>query len=111
MYLSPFQSSGRSALLAAASSGSIAVVRSILQKGGDVNKADKNNITPVHMACKNGHFDILKLLASYGADLATVDVIGNTAIHYAAEGGFAECCRFLGQRGKGISFLMYFQIS
>ncbi|XP_072031520.1 ankyrin repeat and EF-hand domain-containing protein 1-like [Amphiura filiformis] len=92
-------STGRSALHAAATSGSIAVVRTILQKGGDVNQADKNNITAVHLACKHGHFDILRLLASYGADLAAIDVIGNTAIHYAAEGGFADCCKFLGQRG------------
>ena len=107
VFFIPFlQTSKRSALFSAASSGSVDVVRAILQKGGEVNAQDKNNITAVHMASKNGHFEILKLLASYGADLAAIDVIGNTAIHYAAEGGFTDICKFLGQRGKNITGMM-----
>ncbi|XP_071963707.1 ankyrin repeat and EF-hand domain-containing protein 1-like [Antedon mediterranea] len=93
------KNSGRTALMAAASSGSIPVVKQILQKGGHVNAVDKDKCTAAHLAAKKGHFDILKVLSSFNADLGTVDVIGNTPIHFAAAGGFANCCKFLSQRG------------
>ncbi|XP_041468862.1 ankyrin repeat and EF-hand domain-containing protein 1-like [Lytechinus variegatus] len=92
-------STGRTALNAAAGSGSVEVVKNILTKGGDVNTPDKNMLTPTHRASMRGHFEVLQVLASYGADFGCVDVILNTPVHYAAEGGHALCCRYLAQRG------------
>ncbi|XP_033103431.1 ankyrin repeat and EF-hand domain-containing protein 1-like [Anneissia japonica] len=93
------KNSGRTALMAAASSGSIPVIRQMLLKGAQVNAVDKDKRTATHLAAKKGHFEVLKLLSAFNADLGGVDVIGNTPIHLAAEGGFANCCKFLSQRG------------
>jgi hypothetical protein len=34
----------------------------LIRKGADVNKANSHGLTPVHLACKNGHLEILELL-------------------------------------------------
>ncbi|XP_070577178.1 ankyrin repeat and EF-hand domain-containing protein 1-like [Ptychodera flava] len=89
----------QTSLIAAASSGSVTVVRAILQAGGDVNAIDREKITASHLAAGGGHFDVLKILATFAADFNVQSVVGNTPVHHAAKGGHAMCCKFLGQRG------------
>ncbi|KAE8600901.1 hypothetical protein XENTR_v10013447 [Xenopus tropicalis] len=90
---------GRTALMEAAREGALEVVRSILEKGGDVNAIDNERNHAVHFAAKGGFFEVLKVLSAYKADMGIIAMDGNTALHHAASGGFSECCRFLGQRG------------
>ncbi|XP_077998571.1 ankyrin repeat and EF-hand domain-containing protein 1-like [Glandiceps talaboti] len=89
----------RTALIAAAESGSVTVVRAIVEAGGDVNAIDREKITAAHLASGGGHFEVLKILAAYGADFNVLTVIGNTPIHHSAKSGHAMCCKYLGQRG------------
>ncbi|KAK3092597.1 hypothetical protein FSP39_004820 [Pinctada imbricata] len=51
--------SGRTCLMAAASSGSVKVVRAILEAGGDVNALDIRHNHASHFAALNGHFEVL----------------------------------------------------
>ncbi|XP_073409939.1 ankyrin repeat and EF-hand domain-containing protein 1 [Dendrobates tinctorius] len=90
---------GRTALMEASREGALEVVRSILQKGGDVNAIDNQRYHAVHFAAKGGFFEILKVLSAYKGDMGIIAMDGNTALHHAATGGFADCCKFLGQRG------------
>ncbi|KAG8443867.1 hypothetical protein GDO86_009164, partial [Hymenochirus boettgeri] len=90
---------GRSALMEASREGALDVVRTILEKGGDVNAFDNERYHAVHFAAKGGFLEVLKVLSAYKADMGIIAMDGNTALHHAASAGFAECCRFLGQRG------------
>ncbi|XP_053315171.1 ankyrin repeat and EF-hand domain-containing protein 1, partial [Spea bombifrons] len=90
---------GRTALMEASREGALEVVRSILEKGGDVNLFDKQRYHAVHFAAKGGFLEILKVLSAYKADIGIIAMDGNNALHHAASGGFADCCKFLGQRG------------
>ena len=53
-----FQKSGKTALMAAAQSGSVKVVRAILQNGCDPNVLDLRHNHAAHFAASNGHFEV-----------------------------------------------------
>ncbi|CAH1262016.1 ANKEF1 [Branchiostoma lanceolatum] len=90
---------GTTPLMEAAGAGSAAVVRCILQKGGDVNAVDRKGHHAAHRAATGGFFDVLKVMAAFGANFNQVASDGNTPIHYAARGGHDSSCKFLAQRG------------
>ncbi|XP_064621436.1 ankyrin repeat and EF-hand domain-containing protein 1-like isoform X2 [Lineus longissimus] len=92
------EATGRTPLMVASQSGSVIVVRAILERGGDVNALDRKGAHAAHYAAKGGFFDVLCCLAGHGANFDQVDDKGNTPIHFAAD-GHALCCRFMGQRG------------
>ncbi|XP_017331642.1 ankyrin repeat and EF-hand domain-containing protein 1 isoform X2 [Ictalurus punctatus] len=93
------QVTGRTALMEAARAGSVALVRHILQRGGNPNTADKQQQNATQLAAAGGFFQVLRVLSAYQADFSAVCVEGNSALHLSAAGGHTECCRFLAQRG------------
>ncbi|XP_066447918.1 ankyrin repeat domain-containing protein 26 isoform X2 [Eleutherodactylus coqui] len=56
----------------AASSGDVSKVRQLLHKQ-DINQVDKENRTPLHLACANGHLDVVKLLVESKAKVNACD--------------------------------------
>ncbi|XP_027015733.2 ankyrin repeat and EF-hand domain-containing protein 1-like [Tachysurus fulvidraco] len=90
---------GCTALMAAVTAGSVALVKAILQKGVDPNKVNKNGLNSVHIAAAKGYIEMLIFLSAYSADFSITADLGHTALHAAAAAGHAECCRFLFQRG------------
>jgi ankyrin repeat protein len=45
------------------------LMKLLLEKGCDVNAADRNGATPLYMACQYGRLDMVKVLMGYGADI------------------------------------------
>ena len=87
--------------MAACASGSVRVVRAILEGSGDIDVVMlKCKVHAAHEAARGGFLDVLMVLATYGANFDQYDEKGNTPIHYAARGGHAMCCKYLSQRGK-----------
>ncbi|GAB1609604.1 ankyrin repeat and EF-hand domain-containing protein 1-like [Argonauta hians] len=86
-------------LMAAAKSGSVKVVKSILEKGGNPNAMNWKRLRAAHFAAERGHIDVLAMLAGFGADFDWCDVEACTALHSAARFNNYLCCRFLAQRG------------
>ena len=84
----------------AAASGSVAVCRAILQKGGNPNVLDKHKLAPAHEAAYGGHFEVLTVLSAYGAHFDVYDLRENNPIHIAAFSNAGPCCRYLATRGK-----------
>lgn len=54
----------------------------LLEKGADVNVADNEGKTPLHMVSAYGYIDLIKLFLEKGADLEAVDMYGNNAADY-----------------------------
>ncbi|CAL8312840.1 unnamed protein product [Boreogadus saida] len=92
------QSTGVSPLMLAAQTGSIQLVRALLQRGGLPGARDAQNQTAVHYAARGGFFEVIQVLCAYGADVGVVSVAGRSALHDAAAVGHAHCCKFLAQR-------------
>jgi pectate lyase len=53
----------------AARFGALAKVRSLIEKGNDINEKDASGKTPLHYAVGNGHKDVAELLIAKGADV------------------------------------------
>ena len=94
------QKSNRTAVMAAAGSGSAKVVKALLQRGAEVNAIiTRSKIHAAHLAARSGALDVLQILSAYGANFDQADDKLNTPIHYAAMAGHGPCCRYLAQRG------------
>jgi len=92
--------------MAACASGSVKVVRAILEGGGDIDVVMlKSKVHAAHEAAQGGYLEVLMVLAAFGANFDQYDEKGNTPIHYAARNGHAMCCKYLSQRGK-LKFLL-----
>jgi ankyrin repeat protein len=81
-------SSGRTGLIEAAWNGFAEIVKYLLERGADLNIADKSGFTPLMRAVEGGHQSIAALLIEKGADVnCRGRVRGTTALMLAAEGG------------------------
>jgi ankyrin repeat protein len=83
-------------LIEAAGSGDLAAVRSALSQGADVNEAEGDGLTALHVAAEQGHAEIVELLLARGASASPTTRIGSyTPLHLAAMGGHAEVAEVL----------------
>ena len=71
----------------AAKSGDINAVRTLLDKGADVNEKDGVGGTPLFWAVREGHTELAKLLIERGADVNKRDNAGWGPLFWAAWGG------------------------
>jgi len=83
----------------ATKAGDLAGVQAELDKGVDVNKKDKAEMTPLHPAAANGHKEIAELLIAAGADVNAKDRWGMTPLHWAARKGHKEVAELLITKG------------
>ncbi|XP_060908571.1 ankyrin repeat and EF-hand domain-containing protein 1a isoform X1 [Labrus mixtus] len=93
------QATGVTALMGAAKSGSLQLVRAILKIGGNPNALDRQRLAAVHYAAMGGFLEVIQVLSAYSADMGVINLDDCTALHYAAASGNANCCKFLAQRG------------
>jgi hypothetical protein len=87
-------------LLAAARKGDAAVVKSLLDKGADVNAKSPYGSTPLFFACDRGHVEVAKLLIERGADVNVKDTFyGATALTWASMKGRVDMIKLLLDKG------------
>lgn len=97
---------GETALHQAADNNHMAVIKSLLAHGADIEARDADGMTPLALAARFGNMVTLQLLLDSGADIETTDNTGRTLLRMAAArspkwpGGGAEIVAFL--IGKGL---------
>ncbi len=75
------------ALLDAAKRGDVAAVKAALKEGADVNAAQGDGLTALHLAAQEGNLEITKLLLGAKANVEAKTKIGDyTPLHLAASG-------------------------
>lgn len=78
---------GRSALLAATETlgVNVEVCKILLAAGADVNLADDQDRTPLHLAAEDGPLDLVKIYVDAGADMSAGDQYGFTPLELATD--------------------------
>jgi cytohesin len=78
-------------------------VKTLVGAGTDVNKADNQGITPLHLASKYASPEVVKFLIEQRADIFALDSNQNSALHYASEGEFTQNIILLVSAGADIN--------
>lgn len=82
----------------AAVTGDIDEVARLISQGEDVTAVDSALLTPLHMACQQGHLEVSRVLLAAGAPVDARDSYGNTPLWravFAFQGGDPELIRLL----------------
>ena len=93
---------GQTLLHIAAKNGYYEIAELLIDKGADVNKADKDGRTPLFVAAEAGYAEIVELLANNGADINKVDVYKYTPLNAAAESGREDVVEYLIDQGADL---------
>ncbi|EJF64724.1 ankyrin, partial [Dichomitus squalens LYAD-421 SS1] len=94
---------GRTPLHWAASSGSVDIVRFLIDQKADVNRGDSGGWTPLHIASSGGFDDVVRELLGAGAEVNRTNDKGITPLHYAASKSRIEIGKLLIARGADIN--------
>jgi len=89
---------GRISLHQAAVAGRVDEVARLIADGEDAAATDKALLTPLHMACQQGHLEVARVLLAAGAPVDARDSYGNTPLGkavFAFQGGEPELIRLL----------------
>jgi ankyrin repeat protein len=78
-------------------------VKVLLDGGADINLADRNGSTPLHVACFIGGLASVKELVKRGANLTLVDERGHDCLHKACFSGSERIVQFLLQSGAELN--------
>ena len=91
---------GRSTLSTAVEVGNDEMVQFLLQDPHiSVNLADKNKVTPLHLAAAFKRIELTEMLIQASANLNACDALNATPLHYAAYGGTPEIVTLLLEAG------------
>jgi len=83
--------------------GDIALIRSLIESGGDVGARNEDGCTPLHTAALHGQTGAARILISEGADVNAEDSGGFTALHRAARRGRVETAKLLIEAGANLN--------
>ena len=89
-------------LFDAARTGDVALANSLISQGSDVNAADAEKLTPLHVAASGGFAEVVRLLIAAGADTGARDMYGFTPLHAAAREGHLAAVKVLVEGGADI---------
>ena len=86
---------GQCALWWVAMHGRVALMKTLINAGCDVNLSDKDGWTPLSVAAFHGHTEVIKLLLASGADPSKEVEDGDTAYDKAVAWDHPECAALL----------------
>ncbi|KAL8756705.1 MAG: hypothetical protein Q9199_002751 [Rusavskia elegans] len=91
-------------LYEAAFQGHLTVVKSLLERGADINVRNSySGQTPLHAAVEENHLEVVAELAERGANVAVHDKHGYTPLHWSALRGYTEIATCLLSHGTDVN--------
>jgi len=103
--LNQFDSDGKTALLRTITNKEIDKAKSLLQKGADVNLAEKNGLqgSPLMYAASTGNMQLCKLLIDHGANTNQLDINEDHALNWATYYGYVDIINLLINSGTDLT--------
>ena len=100
-------------LMHAVRSGAAAKVEELLSNGAeaDAPRTDASNVTPLVVACAEGHESVVRLLLKHGASVIRSILTGATPLLMASQQGHKLVVKLLLERGAAVNKAMYNGIS
>lgn len=95
-------SMGFTPLIRACAEGNLDLVKSLIEKGADIEAKNNDGRTALMWACENGIIEIVSFLVEKGANLNTKDSQGLTAVCNAAGNGHFAVVKLLVENGANI---------
>lgn len=86
---------GQTPMMLAVANGHIDAVILLLEKGANINAADKQGCTALHRGVVTGHEECVETLLEHDASILCRDSKGRTPLHFAAACGHATLCNLL----------------
>jgi len=83
--------------------GNIDVVKSLLERGADINSLNGDDKTPLAIAAYKGSVEVVRLLIERGAEVDSRDKWDWTALHEASRHGHVEVARILIDHGANVN--------
>lgn len=80
----------------------VAVAKSLIELGADIELKDNVGRTPILLACKAGLKEIVELLINCKADVKVQTPLGDTCVSMAQKGGNSEIMMILAKSGASI---------
>jgi len=90
-------------LIKSSSDGHLEVVKSLIDKGADVNVKDSGDWTALIWSSAYEHLDIVKYLIGKGADVNAKDNGGYTALMESSSNGHLEVVKYLIEQGADVN--------
>ena len=75
------------------------MARLLINYGAHVNGEDHHKRTPLHEACRNGHFEAAQLFVNKGADVNRKNYTGWSPLHLSQFFGHNEIFKYLLTKG------------
>ena len=97
-------------LYKAVENGTIEKVKTLIEKGADINEYSKNGLFPLWRSTADNHYEISELLIKNGADVNQVNKIspGNsTSIEFPCQEGYFDIVKLLVENGADVNFKGY----
>lgn len=89
-------------LMYAAGYGYVEVAQVLLEGGANVDRAEADGLTALHVAAWSGNLDVCRLLLDWGAKVDTVNIREETPLHSAASMGYLSVVKLLVERGADV---------
>ena len=83
--------------------GDVDAARLLLDNGAEVDRANQNGATPLHIACCTGHVDLARLLLDNGAEVNRAMKDGATPLLIACYNGHVDAARLLLDNGAEVN--------
>jgi len=87
----------------AAASGSVDIIKLLLDKRMSVNLTNTEDSTPLHITAEFGHLEATKALVERGAAINNTNEYGATALMVAADLGKLEIVSYLSEKGANVN--------
>ncbi|KAL1306479.1 hypothetical protein AAFC00_005174 [Neodothiora populina] len=94
---------GYTALYLASELGHIRAVRTLLDRGADINAGNRGDGSALQAASRSGYLDVVQLLLESGADINAVNRYDGSALQAASRSGYLDIVQLLLDSGADIN--------
>ena len=95
---------GSTALFPACRRGHVGIVKELIERGANVNHANRSGETPLVMACRQGRFGVIRALIQSGANVNHINKYGESPLLIVSRRSRHKVIRMLVESGADVNY-------